>query len=505
MDKAEAIARVTEYILWRDLDYPTHGLDADRFEVGWTVYAPVEVDETDPMSFLDIPVGRSVFLVGDSGRIEEASSSEPPGQAEARFATQERANRSAPSLPDGMDDDVDDVDGFEWMLRRLQDEGHISGYTIEGGSPHDKAVAAEASQLIEPIVQQLALLGPPRWDKFTAELAFTVSAEIAELRFWSGGKPGNPVPVPERVADLVRDQRQVAAQMSAGPWMRLLLEVDNRGQTTVEYDYGDEPFRQGRLPDGQLLPPGHYGNDLKAYPRRHVPVWLAGYIAGTAAQGRDAQRAAAAAAADVDAGRTATATNDLFTLRDLWACWAVLAAAHVGVRSEWGPRIHPGYGWFENDRRSGSTLYLLPGDRAVLSGGLWDSELLEAAYNGGRPLPDLYAGAPAWVNDSVINTRNRNGLLTFCYWWTDGRWYRGATDTFGEILDPVPSIWTTEDTARAMAAQVGYDLERQCEALLVAATERTATPAGVAAIFANQRDADVGAAVNQLSLAGLLA
>ena len=45
----------------------------------------------------------------------------------------------------------------------------------------------------------------------------------------------------------------------------------------------------------------------------------------------------------------------------------------------------------ESDRRSGSTLYVLPGDRAVLSGGKWNSELLEAAYNGGAPLPDLYS------------------------------------------------------------------------------------------------------------------
>jgi hypothetical protein len=396
-------------------------------------------------------------------------------------------------------------DDFEQVLRRLQDEGHISGYTIEGDTPHDKAVAAEASQLIGPIVQQLALLGPPRWDKLTAEFAFTISAEIATLRFWSGGKPGNPVPVPEQIAVLARGQRKVAARMPAGPWMRLLLEVENRGLTTVDYDYGDEPFRPGWLPDGQLMNPGHYRNDLMAYPRKHVPVWLAGYLAGPAVQGRDAQQAATAAAADAGAGRIATATNDLFELRDLWACWAVLSAAYVGVRSEWGPRIHPGYAWYEDDRRSGSTLYLLPGDRAVLSGGLWDSELLEAAYDGGRPLPELYAGAPAWVNDSVINTRNRNGLLTFCYWWTNGEWYRGATDTFGEILEPVPAVWTTEDTVRAMASQVGYDLERQCEALLIAATERNATPAHVAAIFTNRRDADVGAAINQLSLAGLLA
>ena len=73
-------------------------------------------------------------------------------------------------------------------------------------------------------------------------------------------------------------------------------------------------------------------------------------------------------------------------LRDLRARWAVLSAAYTGVGSGWGPRVYPGYFWFESDRRSGSTLFVLPGDRAVLSGGKWDSELLDAAYNGGAAL-----------------------------------------------------------------------------------------------------------------------
>ncbi len=145
------------------------------------------------------------------------------------------------------------------------------------------------------------------------------------------------------------------------------------------------------------------------------------------------RQAAAAETADAAAGHTAIATDDVPPLRDVWARWAVLSAAYTGVGSEWGPRIYPGYGWYESDRRSGCTLFVLPGDRAVLSGGKWNSELLDAAYNGGSPLPDLYTGAPAWVNDSVLNTRNRNGLLTFCFWWVNGQWYRGATDTSGEL------------------------------------------------------------------------
>jgi hypothetical protein len=353
--------------------------------------------------------------------------------------------------------------------------------------------------VLEPIAQQLAQLGPAGWQEFSAEFAFTVSSQIAQLQFSSDDRTGL-VPVPQSIAELVRQQREVAARMPAGPWWRLLLTCTNRGEMTVDYDYGDEPF-----PDDQLVAPEHYRNDLETYPRSHVPVWLAGYVSGPAAQGRDPRQAAAGETADTAAGHAAVATEDVAPLPDLWARWAVLSAAYAGVGSGWGPRVHPGYGWYESDRRSGSTLYVLPGDRAVLSGGKWDSELLDAAYNGGEPLPDLYTGAPAWVNDTVLNTRNRNGLLTFCFWWMNGRWYRGGTDTAGELDAPLPAVRTPDETIRAMVSQTGPGTEAACEALLTAAINHNATPDAVSAIFADKSDADVAAAVNQISLAGLLA
>ena len=141
----------------------------------------------------------------------------------------------------------------------------------------------------------------------------------------------------------------------------------------------------------------------------------------------------------------------------------------------------------------------------MLSGGKWNSELLEAAYNGGAPLPDLYTGAPAWVNDSVLNTRNRNGLLTFCYWWANGRWYRGTTDTSDELDVPLPPIQTPEETIQAMVDQTGPGSEDACETLLTLAVTQNATPNAVAAIFADKSDADADTAINQISLAGLLA
>jgi hypothetical protein len=510
MEAAQAIALVSNLVRSEGLDYPVEGLQADRFEAGWSVYAPVDIDDSDPVAFLDMPVGRSVFLVGDSGRIEEVSTSLPPQQARERFIAQEAAVPPAY----GVADESDFMADVEREFSRLSAQGSpiIREFTVVddagqngAGGRHpesvgdDATIAAEASRLLDPIVQQLAQLGPPGWDRFSAVFAFTVSAEVAQLRFWSGEQTGL-APVPASIAELVRRQREVAAAMSAGPWWRLLLTVTNRGEMTVDYDYGDEPF-----PEDHLLAPQYYRDDLDTYPRARVPVWLAGYVAGPAAQGRDAHRAAVAAAADTDDGRTGTAAEGIPAVDDLLASWAVLSAIYVGLESQWGPRIYPGYAWYESDHRSGSTLYLLPADRAILSGGKWNSPLLDAAYNGGQPLPDLYTGAPAWVNDTVLNTRNGNGLLTFCFWWTDGQWFRGRTDTAGELDEPIPGVLTADGTVQTMVTQTGPDTEDGCRRLLTAARNHAATRDDVAAIFINHDDADIDGAINQLSLAGLLA
>ncbi len=509
MEAAQAISLVTDWIRSRGLDYPTEGLAADRFDSGWSVYAPVDVDESDPMAFLDIPVGRSTFLVGDSGRIEEVSSSIPPQQARDQFSADERTTAPAP----GLADEAAFMAEFEKQFNAAAGDGPaaIADFTVvdppqpesdSGGGAAgvgDEAVAEEASRLLEPIAQQLASLGPAGWEEYTAEFAFTVSSQIAQLQFYAADRAGL-VPVPQSIAELVKRQREVSARMTAGPWWRLLLNVTNRGEMAVNYDYGDEPF-----PEDQLVTPEYYRDDLEAYPRGHLPVWLAAYVAGPEAQGRDARTAAQAAAADSAAGRTSVVAEEIPPLPELLARWATLSAAYAGAGSEWGPRIFPGYAWFESDRRSGATLYLLPGDRAVLSGGKWNSPLLDAAYNGGKPLPDLYTGAPAWVNDSVLNTRNRNGLLTFCFWWANGRWYRGGSDTSGELESALPAIWSPDATAAAMAAQTGATAPDQCRAVLAAVTRGSASFDDVSRLFSNLPEAELDVAANQLSLAGLLA
>src|SRR5689334_9344703 len=151
MDEAQAISLVVKWIRSHGLDYPTEGLEADRFDAGWSVCAPVEVDETDPMAFLEMPVGRSVFLVGDSGRIEEVSSSVSPQQAVDRFVAQERAG----STGDGMGSDEYMADFVRWLEEDgPEEEQDADGIRIVGPLPHDPlagddidVVAAEASML----------------------------------------------------------------------------------------------------------------------------------------------------------------------------------------------------------------------------------------------------------------------------------------------------------------------------------------------------------------------
>jgi hypothetical protein len=101
MEAAEAISLVTEWILWENLDYPTDALDAERFEVGWRVYAPVD--------------GLPVFLVGDTGRIEEVSSSIPPKQAQAEFAAQELIETGS--------DGSELLEELERQIRQAESEG----------------------------------------------------------------------------------------------------------------------------------------------------------------------------------------------------------------------------------------------------------------------------------------------------------------------------------------------------------------------------------------------
>lgn len=270
VDETRAIALVAARIRARGMDYPTEALEATRFDAGWRVYAPAEVDESSPAAFLaSLPVGRSAFLVSDLGRIKEVTSSRPPGETNAMFVAEEAFVRGGTAEEEFM------TELAEAFKRSAPDDGSVySDFRI--GTPPARELARQAAGLTDAIAQQTALLGPAGWDGFTAIFSCTVSAELAEVRFRYGDRPLE-LPVPEELSVLARRQRQLASRMPDGPWLRMMLTLSRQGasaQVTSEYDYGKK-----RLPDRYLLTPDDYRNDLAAYPRPAVPGWLAAYIA----------------------------------------------------------------------------------------------------------------------------------------------------------------------------------------------------------------------------------
>ncbi|MFE3255932.1 hypothetical protein ACFXPS_12435 [Nocardia sp. NPDC059091] len=360
-------------------------------------------------------------------------------------------------------------------------------------------VPQRARSLAHRIAGDLRELGPQGWVRVEAAFAVTVNGQRTRVVFSDDQQRTAQVLPPTEILALVAEHRQLSAELG-DPWWRLHMEITAAGELTVDHDYGDEPF-----PADQMFLPQDYLADLAAYPRDELPMWLAAYLRHDDRQSRDPRQAAAAAHADRESGYLPVVSEDDFPRFPLlWSRWAAIAAAFVAVGSEWGPRVLPSFAWFEGSRRSGSSLYLLPGGRAVLSGGVWNAPELTAAYNDRGALPRLYEGAPEWVANPVLNTRAAGGLLTFCYWWERGRWYRGDSPSAVQVAAAVPGIWTTAtvvDVISGLIAEQATPEQRSAVAEFVAAAERSdVTRAVLAAVFG--ATADLDAAHYQLTLAG---
>ncbi|WP_228824319.1 hypothetical protein [Nocardia blacklockiae] len=355
----------------------------------------------------------------------------------------------------------------------------------------------------QAIAAEIAAVGPPGWQSLAAGFALTVAAEAVDIVFTVDGRSVRMDP-PEAILTSARRLRELSARLEYGPWWRLLVWSSEAGEPEFGYDYGDEPF-----PEGQLFAPEVYRADLEAFPRERLPVWLAAYIGHGDRQTRSPRSAVLAVRADRAAGvRAETMENQLPDLPVMWARWAVLSAAFVAVGSALGPRMLPSLGWFESSRRAGSTLYVLPGGRAVLSGGVWNAPELDAVYNEGAPMPNHYAGAPEWVADPVLNPRAATGMLSFCYWWDEGRWCRGESPSADRCGTAVPGVWTA-DTVVDVVLGLLPDRDDEgrraaAEALVSAAQAGIVTRAAVSAVF-GEDDVDIEAALYQFSIAGVTA
>ncbi|MEV0293214.1 hypothetical protein [Nocardia sp. NPDC050710] len=410
-------------------------------------------------------------------------------------------NAQPESAPPGSNPEEDFMDEFMKSFEENTDDPDV-GFTVVEETP-TVDVAQRATQLTHQIARELAALGPQGWSQLNSLFVMTTTAELAQVFFSDDEQRSVRIQPPAEVLALVREQRHISAELSDGPWWRLLLSLSNAGEIEVDYDYGDEPFQ-----DDQLFPPEVYAADLEAYPREALPVWLAAYVGHGGRQSRPANLAAEQARVDREAGiRGVLSQRDFPAFPVMWARWAVMAAAFVAAGSQWGPRVLPALGFFEGSRRSGSTLYVLPGGRAVLSGGVWNAPELDATYNGGEPMPRMYAGAPEWVANPVLNPRAANGLLSFCYWWEGGNWYRGESPTADALADAVPGIWTADtvvDVVSGLIADQPTDRQREAVATLVSAAEvGVVTRDTLTDVLGDDTSFDIDSAFYQLTMAGV--
>ncbi|MEV5648561.1 hypothetical protein AB0L57_09955 [Nocardia sp. NPDC052254] len=370
--------------------------------------------------------------------------------------------------------------------------------------PVDEDVAESRDRLLaRQIADELAAVGPSGWRQLDAVFVLTTTTAVAEVVYTGEGRTMRSEP-PVAVLEQARGHRALVAELDDEPWWRLLVRLSSDGEFEVDYDFGDEPF-----PDGQLFEPEAYRADLEEFPRETLPVWLAAYIGHGSRQTRTPQDAAGAARADKAAKVwPVLAENEFPDFPEMWARWAVVSAAFVAANSDWGPRVLPSMGWFESSRRGGSTLYSLPGGKAVLSGGVWESPNLDAAYNDGAAMPKFFAGAPDWVANPVLNPRAATGLMSFVYWWEGGRWYRGESPAAEQCATAVPGVWTANTVVgivAGLAAQPPSAEQRSAAAALIAAAEvGVVTRETVEALFDDDRF-DIDGAMYQLTLAGVVA
>ena len=338
--------------------------------------------------------------------------------------------------------------------------------------------------------------------RITAVFALTLRSEAAHIVHSTGRASAEAEPGPDAFR-LARELRRTSARLPRGPWWRMTLDVRVDVGLEVDFEYGDEPF-----PDEHLFAPEDYRADLEAFDwsAEKLPTWLSAFLSHGGRQLRSPRKAAAPA--DTRGARSAQGVSpkEMPGLTETWARWAVLSAAFVAAGSEWGPRMQPSHARFEGSTRSGSTLWMLAGDRAVLSGGVWDAAGLADAYRGDAPHPELFAGAPAWVADPLLDERGKAGLMSFCYWWESGRWLRGESPKAEELATAIPGVWTSgtvADIVSKLAPRVTRDTETAALRLVTAAEGGFAERGMLAEVFGNGEGADLDGAYHQLVMAGV--
>lgn len=362
-------------------------------------------------------------------------------------------------------------------------------------------VTPPSVDVVDQLVQQLLAVAPAGWTSMAATFAITMGRQTGMVVF--GTDRGQiEVGASSETLRLARLQREASVGVGNGPWWRMMVAILPGGVREVVYDDGAEPV----APEF-MFEPADYRADIEAFPDRVPPVWLAAYAYHGGRQRRTPQQAVNSALTEYGSRRVLAEVDDQWPeLPTLWARWAALAGVFASMRAPFGPTIAPGIAIFESSGHSGSTLARLPGDRAVLSGGVFDSPELSAAYLGGGDLPDLYVGAPVWVTDATLNVRAETGLLSLCWWYERGHWHRGGSPDAQASVSALPAIGSTRETAQAIVdalpRESSDDLLAIAEAYVGAVEARTLTSVLVEALLPREAGFDGDAALVALAVAG---
>lgn len=356
------------------------------------------------------------------------------------------------------------------------------------------------NEKIRLLAEELAVDAPAGWERIDAVFSLTVSEAIGHVTYTVDDTEIRRESSAQALR-LAREHRASVAEQGNEPWLRMELGVVPDGEPELGFDDGSEPF-------DELLSPRAYRSDLVRYPRRELPLWLAAYARHEGRQTRPVDRAARMAAEyERDGVRPTLSMNDFPPFPTMWARWATVAAISAATRSEGGPRMLPAVGWFEGATRSGSTVFRLPGGRAVLSGGVWDAPDLAGGYTGARPMPDYYAGAPFWVAGPVLNPRAEEGMLSFCYWWDGGCWYRGQSAAGHMLADALPETASAQAVVELMSRRLGRaqddDGLAAARRLLEAAERGAVTRALLAELLGDDGEFDAAAAWYEFFIANL--
>ena len=228
MTPRQVFPDTTELLRWHCVEGDQTGLAGRRARL-------LTKEPTDDAGYpADLPPGtRQVVIVDDTPNptltLRVQTLGDHPVAAYVRF--DQLAVRDEDPVETGVEDAVQVA--FQ-LLRKAGIQTTVDGQP--SSYPH-RARSDEIAQI-------LASACPPGWQSLQAAFSMAGGQEIIQVVALTPGGPVN-VAVPLRAAELAREHRVMTAG-AAGPWLRMLMELNSAGRLQMSFDYGDVPLPAGR-------------------------------------------------------------------------------------------------------------------------------------------------------------------------------------------------------------------------------------------------------------------